>query len=1529
MNFPLSIFSDASLEWGNDLPGKMVSTAKDRGYQRVALVDNDSMSAVVKFINATKEQDVGAIVGSTLTVYCQDRDEHLWSINAESQLSKLAGLFGLNCTPGEGVFSYASLSPLKAMIGALNSVMQSSTPIKAKNALDKLISEGLISESMPLIGIEAGSVTAADIKKYDETKFLQQVFYSTLPEAAWPLVNSPSKWPELASLIKTLSFDLPMGKIMFYASSDAGYKQLLRLSSMKAKRKSASINASSKEPVALHFSDIVAMSEEEGLEVKIVDPLTPYSVIGALGHSSEDKALIASRVQKVVSKYGTYIDAVGIPLGAGENVIYAAKESQLSVIPLPTAHFASKDDYDDYCVKVAVHRDEEVLGFLFKKPDEKAFIHENSSAVEFYQNIPGIKLNDSFWSTEVNNTPVTLGEVHLPNYDMPVKEVIEHAFSVKGIEHKPFDSIESASSAFDEWVTKELPEGTAFSAYRQRRLNDFCMHKITMDGLPDRLHQRYGDNVPDEARKEYLDRIAYEFDVIESMGFSGYFLIEFDFVSHARKIGVPVGPGRGSAAGSLIVYCMEITDVDPIEHGLQFERFLNPERVSMPDIDVDFGDGGTVNRATVLEYIRKKYQMEGADFPSSSQIANINRYQLKSALAAVRRVHNLSMTFDRELKKLVSDAEQSLGISAPKNIKWDELMEVEAVQQRIQREPMLKRILEKARALTGKMSSYGVHAGGVVISPTTITDFSALACDDNGNFFTQFDKDDIERAGLIKFDVLGLRTLSILVECVKQVKANHGITVDPRYIDMNDPSVYALICDQVLADIFQLESGGMRELVGSLQPNDIGELAVLSALYRPGALDSGMVEEYIEVKHGKRRPKYDHPSTQVVTEETFGCIVYQEQVMSMVRQIAGYSLGQADLLRRAMGKKKFEEMVKQRTVYSSKAMAFWREHYLEIGKKQGFEFKLDVNLKDLSDELSQLQIQYIVDEDGYIGKQDSVISAISTLLSFEEGDKKKLVARLADYNYTVMLFKEHYQGAIVTAVNAGLSELDKNKLNEVSTRLYYAISQYVRFGQIFNKIEKFAGYGFNKSHAIAYSVVTYMTAYFKRYYPAEFYSAALSFKNLDALYGTVLEATQKMGVKIVGPDINKSQTLFSVEDGMKVRYGLGKLKNMGGSAPEIVQERTENGYFKGVFDFLERMKHHPHTPDSRAFAALATTGAFDRFIPERIMRDKALNGRQFVVWMRDAIVKSKAYKSGEAFSRLHMKLNEMSEIEFYAYLTAISPPAVIKSMNWTGRAKSDGDEGTTEKVDTAFDDVSNKLVIKALSGKVSKKAEPNIVNDSRQLVEMDMGRYSALSDIVSLYEEGRNTDFELLFMRACVALREVDGATVWHDYLAKNVNKPVTETLNEERDAAGFYMTSTPIKVLKIADKVEREPPSSVIDGCPVEVGRIDGSYDETNVTTYGIIRQVVVKTVKNENSPSYGEKMLFFVLEDGAETINCMIFGTKQTNMFLNKVVQEGAVSMVAGEISMNDFGITLKVNAIKRYYPTEDEKLHVVPRR
>ena len=566
----------------------------------------------------------------------------------------------------------------------------------------------------------------------------------------------------------------------------------------------------------------------------------------------------------------------------------------------------------------------------------------------------------------------------------------------------------------------------------------------------------------------YRPRLASELEVICSMGFAGYFLIVADFIRWARENGVPVGPGRGSGAGSLVAYSLGITDIDPLQYDLLFERFLNPERVSMPDFDVDFCMDG---RDRVIEYVADKYGRNRV-----SQIITYGTMAAKAVLRDAGRVLGLGYGYVDRIAKLVP---------FELDITLDAALEKEPELKKLYKdEEEVRNLIDLARSLEGLTRNAGKHAGGVVIAPSVLEDFAPLYCEEGGgSVVTQFDKDDVEAAGLVKFDFLGLRTLTIIEHAVRTINVARSAAgeaaLDISELPMDDVASYQLLKGCETTAVFQLESRGMKDLVRRLQPDRFEDIVALVALFRPGPLQSGMVDDFIARKHGRIDGPIDylHPSLENVLKPTYGVILYQEQVMQIAQVLAGYSLGGADLLRRAMGKKKPEEMAKQRT------------------------------------------------------------------------------------------------GFVTGAVARGVNE--------------------PQAAHIFDLMEKFAGYGFNKSHSAAYALLSYQTAWLKAHYPAAFMAAVLSadMDHTDKVV-TIKDECDRMGLAVSPPDVNSSAYEFVVVGLREVRYGLGAIRGVGRAAVEaITAEREARGAFRSLEDFCRRLDLN--RVNRRVLEALIRSGSFD------------------------------------------------------------------------------------------------------------------------------------------------------------------------------------------------------------------------------------------------------------------------------------------------------------------------------------------------
>jgi DNA polymerase-3 subunit alpha len=598
-----------------------------------------------------------------------------------------------------------------------------------------------------------------------------------------------------------------------------------------------------------------------------------------------------------------------------------------------------------------------------------------------------------------------------------------------------------------------VPEGVT--------LDDFLTQQAEA-GLARRLAQLFPEAVErEQKRSEYAARLAFECKTIQQMGFPGYFLIVADFINWAKQNGVPVGPGRGSGAGSLVAYSLGITDLDPLRYELLFERFLNPERVSMPDFDVDFCQEG---RDRVIDYVKKKYGAHAV-----SQIATFGTMAAKAVIRDVGRVLDLGFNFVDQFAKLIPN---ELGITLEKAREQEP-----AINERAGREEEIGELLALAEKLEGLTRNVGMHAGGVLIAPGKLTDFCPLySAGGAESAVSQFDKDDVEKAGLVKFDFLGLRTLTILAEAVRFAKEVEDVAIDLDALPLDDKPTYDRIFKTAnTTAVFQFESRGMKDTLVQAKPDRLEDLIALNALYRPGPMD--FIPNFIARKHGRERIVYPHPLLEKVVGNTYGIMVYQEQVMQTAQVVAGYSLGGADLLRRAMGKKKPEEMAQQRAIF--------------------------------------------------------------------------------------------VEGAAKNGIGA-------DKANE-----------------IFDTMEKFAGYGFNKSHAAAYSLVAYQTAYLKCHHPAAFMAATLSSEmaDTDKVQFFVADAVSG-GLTFLPPDVNRSRYRFTPVDAKTIRYGLGAIKGTGESAiGAIARAREEGGDFADLFDFCRRIDKR--VANRRVIEALIRAGAFD------------------------------------------------------------------------------------------------------------------------------------------------------------------------------------------------------------------------------------------------------------------------------------------------------------------------------------------------
>ena len=710
--------------------------------------------------------------------------------------------------------------------------------------------------------------------------------------------------------------------------------------------------------------------------------------------------------------------------------IELAEQCDLPVVATNDVRLLTADQFDAHEIRVAIHD-----GYTMVDPNrpklysEQQYLRSEDEMCELFADIPEA-LQNSVEIAKRCNVTVRLGEYFLPNF----------------------------------------PTG-------DMSIEDFLVAK-SQQGLEERLEFLFPDPaVRVQRRPEYDERLEIELKVVNQMGFPGYFLIVMEFIQWSKDNDVPVGPGRGSGAGSLVAYALKITDLDPLEFDLLFERFLNPERVSMPDFDIDFCMD---KRDLVIDHVAEMYGRNAV-----SQIITFGTMAAKAVIRDVGRVLGHPYGFVDRLSKL---------IPAEPGMTLEKAFEVEPqLGQSYEADEEIRDLIDMCRILEGVTRNAGKHAGGVVISPTTITDFAPLYCDAEGNNpVTQFDKNDVETAGLVKFDFLGLRTLTIIdwaLGMINPRRAEQGLDpINIAAIPMADKKSFDMLQRSESTAVFQLESRGMKDLIKRLQPDCFEDMIALVALFRPGPLQSGMVDNFIDRKHGREAvsypdEKWQHESLKEILDPTYGIILYQEQVMQIAQVLAGYTLGGADMLRRAMGKKKASEMAKQRAVFE--------------------------------------------------------------------------------------------QGAIDNGVDGELSM------------------------KIFDLVEKFAGYGFNKSHSAAYALVSYQTLWLKAHYPAEFMAAVMTadMDNTDKIISLVDEC-HRMNLKLLPPDVNKGLYRFNVDDEGAVVYGIGAVKGVGeGPIENIINAREKDGHFKDLFDFCARID--TKKVNKRVLEKLIKSGALDRLGPNR------------------------------------------------------------------------------------------------------------------------------------------------------------------------------------------------------------------------------------------------------------------------------------------------------------------------------------------
>lgn len=797
----------------------------------------------------------------------------------------------------------------------------------------------------------------------------------------------------------------PYYHLILLAANETGYKNLIRLISIANLEGFYYKPRIDKEVLAKHSAGLICLSGCLRGEI-------PY----LLARGYEKEAITAAGTyQEIFDKGHFFIEIqdnrLELQNTVNRQLIALSKKCELPLVATNDCHYLHKEDVRAHDVLLCLQTGKTLnMPNRMKFQTEELYFKSPEVMRAAFSELPGA-ISNTLQIAERVNLELKFGEVHLPHYTVP-----------KGITHEAY------------------------------------LEGLAQAGLEARFGKMKEKRPEDRAR--YEARLKEELAIINSMKYAGYFLIVWDIIRYARSAHIPVGPGRGSAAGSLAAYVLGITDIDPISHGLIFERFLNPERISLPDIDMDFCQD---RRGEVIRYVTEKY---GPDHVC--QIITFGTMAARGVIRDVGRVLELPLAETDRLAKLVPNV---------LNITLDKALEQEPrLRESVEKNPKVAELMDLARQLEGTVRNAGTHAAGIVISEEPLTEHLPLYRGAHGETVTQYAMGDIEKIGLIKFDFLGLRTLTVIDHAVRLINAGGEATLDLAEIPLTDPKTYALLGSGQTTGIFQLESAGMRDILVKMQSENFEDIVAILALYRPGPIGSGMVDDFIKRKRKPTKIEYELPQLKEILSETYGVIVYQEQVMKIANVLAGFSLGEADLLRRAMGKKKPEEMAAQKATFIERAA--------------------------------------------------------------------------------------------------------KNKIPPAKAE------------KIFDLMEYFAGYGFNKSHSAAYAVVTYQTAYLKCHHPLAFMAALLTSErgNSDKVVQYIGEC-KRMGIRILPPDVNGSEKDFTVvTEG--IRFGLEAVKNVGsGAIDSILAARKSHGHFASIFDFCEKIDLRK--TNKRVIESLIKCGAFD------------------------------------------------------------------------------------------------------------------------------------------------------------------------------------------------------------------------------------------------------------------------------------------------------------------------------------------------
>lgn len=1171
-----------------------IKEAKKLGIKSIATVDRNSVGSSIQFIKECKNNNIKPIIGITNSLDYPLLD-NLNFIEKNKEIFKfLINNMSLNVSNHEELIKLSenTISKFKDIFNELNKSYEFFNRSKSKDKNNVLFEK--ITESLKNLELFEEEKNQNNIDK--------DVFINGFINVFKNLDNN-NYFRDIKILGLNESGIIRLNELITHAYKTGQSK--LDLETTSKKRKPNSHPLINIEELSNNYKGILCVlnNTDNDLFFEIENPLIKDRILQDLKKRIGDNLIISvnnnakdDTIHKIKEK---------------NSIVEFLKYANKYEIPIMASHLAkmpSKEDFEVATLKSL--QQEGIISYLPKKPERIKSFEYLISDSEFennFANLPSTLLENNKDIESLINTKMLLGKNYLPVSPIPedfTRKIYSQRFSDYNLVYDDKKTVQELSQELKHKIYEKLKD-----KYQDKELNlevgkelsnilsNPYLEHIAWQGTLFNLKKDFPENW-EQKLPEYKERFDFEFDIISKMGFSGYFLIVYDIIKYAKENDIGVGPGRGSGAASLIAYALKITNLDPIETDLFFERFLNPERVSMPDFDIDIASNG---RDKLINYIKKTYSEEMV-----SQIGTIGVFKPKSSFAALIDV--LGYTVDRS--KAVSKY-----IPEDPSLKLEDLTENEDFISHISKEPVLEYLFEKASSIENEVNNYGIHAGGIVIAANTnLTDFSPIVCSPDGSgAATQFDKNDAEEVGLVKFDFLGLSTLDVIDYSLKQIQSNYGFKIDIDSISITDQKTFELLKTAKTQNIFQLSSDGMKKLVKELQVDTLEDISALVALYRPGPMQSGMMESFVQRRTGKEPIKYIHKNAKEITNNTYGTVVYQEQVMKIAEDVAGYTKGEGDMLRRAMGKKKPEEMLKYKGKFiGGGQLVNFKDREKEIFEKTGLSLNLKMeNINFVSE---------YINENGFISDENKYKDFLLTKIGIKEDIYKSLIEKANHNDIEIDNLVQEYKKEIFLKISEKM-EKEYNKSfedikNEASV-VYFNVMEYIRYLQVFNVIEKFAGYGFNKAHSLAYALVSYQTAYLKANYTKEFFAGVLTQESdVEKLHSTVSDMENNFNIKLQPPSVNESDFIYlAKKDEQVVISGLKNIKSVGVYGLLIEKERKINGNFKDLPDLLLRVAYRNELEKEAnnsklplgAFKGLLYSGALDCFIENNFRYREFLN----------------------------------------------------------------------------------------------------------------------------------------------------------------------------------------------------------------------------------------------------------------------------------------------------------------------------------